>query len=1266
MLRRARSALLLSLWIPVLAIQTAHGQSLRPQAHPNHYIILVDAAVESSMAGERRHIYETVLLERLASALYRRGLGPSVPAYDPQQDYLTLYHFGVVTGDATTAYTRLAQYDLLTDYVHPIFSRQKGVGIDQLKGGLFPEQTYQYTILTWAKQLALYRSRPERPDAQLQRTFIVMIHDGRPNEHTVRGEMGMVRNWAGPNYPRYLELIESIDRDYHFTDGGGSQAPAWSEEVSTDLAGAKQLFFMEAYEVVSVARAEWEAQANRLRPLDELAFNWTQESGDSPRGVLSAAPTGGLAAWLRAAQAAEVSLQAAGGDETKVAEARESLPPRVETPVTFQGALTCEPRTFEALLRARVRRDDPMLGGRTVEYEHRSSVVTPPTLYCSGRFAVWATLVAVAGLMALMALGYYLYYRRMRATHLELLIPGLRPPLRLERVGRRHGYTAVVPQEGLEALSLRLPGRLKQRLLYRGATVTFAAEGVEAPLRWSGRNGPAELRLPQPPGLVPAYWSRLPAGPSTVTLSFRQKKKRADVVLTYPRALADSDLRSPTMHENSVYVALDLGSESMAAYYEDLHGHYGMIEMQKLAKKLPIGTGEWNPELLPEAENGNVSPRLWNRITFRDNAQPTVLEDDHARLHFVLPPDGEPDEQEVALETYNQSLFNFFHGSGGWPLYQKVMPNPKILFQQQVSDIMMPPVVRVRARGGGEVRLEPETLIKHLTLQVINNFVLNSAELSRFERRNINLTITVPNVYSLPHAESIREFVRENIPELASVEVLSESDAVTFYALKGPDDKRDDAQMLRFKDAWIKELKRSNAACFVTMDVGKGTTDLSCILVQEPPSQGILSRLKRGEAGGENASRRRHTVQGKTGKTSGGTYLNYLFARHYDARLAEVIANIPPGTFDFPPCGLLKRTTLTVLLSPQAKSASALEALIDSVKRSMTDDYGIDETKLTLERQRELAAKVIDEILTGIDPSWATSDKRAAYEAFRAEAIAALLLPPVLALQEKPGLLQRLAARLRKRRRGAAPAAAPAVLDPSAPSPSALTVELKRSLEGYVRENVGDLLESLNLLVKDHQELSGDHVGIDSSAFFILSGQGSLFKPLRAAVVSWCEAKSIGPEQRLMLKGVDSKVACSMGVINFWLNQMQTVNAKELHGTYGCMDFGTHTFTPFDMNEVNSKGESTVPCKTTTWYHIVYTPRSSRELEDRESQPRLNDGSTAKIGFLEGKTDFTLKYDPERLQLSINGKPLTISSFGQADSSIYTKVWPEILEPSGN
>lgn len=1253
---RTRRVLLLSLWLCAAGTQGARGQGLRPLPHPNHYIILVDAAVPNARAEARRQLYEATLFEHLAQPLYRDGFAPAIPPYDPQQDYLTLQHFGVVTGDATTAYTRLAGHDLLTDFVHPIISREKGVEAGRLRERLRPSQTYQYTLLTWAKQLALHRSSPRDPNEPVHRTFIIMVHDGRPNEHSVMAEMEMVRRWSGDRYQTYARLVESVDLNYRFTDGRGKEGMAWSASFGDQPAGGGQQFFIEAYEVVSGARAGWEAQASGLRPLKDLKMRWVADSGDPPRGTLTATLSEEFNAWARSADDSEVSL--AAGDEGELGSS-----PGLEVPVTLRGALTCQPPTFGTALRATLRRTDPLLGSRTVIYTHRQAVTGPQTLYCTRAFTAAAAALATVGALMLVGFAYVVYYRR-RATHFELLIPGLRAPLRVPRAGRRPGSVMVVPQEGLEALSLRLPGRFKQWLLYRGAEVTLLDQAGECPLRWLGRDGPSRLRLPLEAGLVPAYWNRPPRDSSTITFNLRQGRKSADVALTYPRALAESTTRSLTnMQENGVYVALDLGSESMAAYFEDTHDNRGMIKLQA-PEKLLRADGSQQFELLTENGDGGLvktSPRLWNRISFKDEAQPPEPGNDHATLRFFLPANGDSGGQKVSLEDYRRSLFNYFHTQGGWPPPYRVMPNPKILFQQQVTNVLSS--LRVVAKDkGGLVRLHPEMLIKHLTLQVINNFLLSSPELSRYDRRDINLTITIPNVYSLPHAESIKEFVRQNIPDLAGVEVLSESDAVTFYTLKAVDKERDHPDLIRFKRAWIRELRQSGAVCFVTIDVGKGTTDLSCILVQEPPpkSPGLLGRLL-GRAEGEepHARHRRHSVQGKTGKASGGTYLNYIFACYYDRRLAEVISRVPEGALPRPPFGLVRQTPFERLREEQVKAAAALEALVDSVKRNMTEDYAIDESRLSMEDQRKLAENVVDHILTGIDLNWKelSPGEKEPYLKFQAEAVEALLLPPRLVEPEPRRGRSLFGLRLKggPETEGPAPQTA-------GPRPSPQTAQLRRAIEGYVAENVDELLESLSNLVADHQSLSDDRRGIDGTSFVIVSGQGSQFKPLRAAIRGQCQKLGIVDDEHiLMLSGTDSKEACCKGVVNFWRNKMETVNPKELHGTYGCMDFLSGEFRAFDMRDLNAKGAATIRYDTASTYFVVFTPRSSRETEERP--PELNDGATARIGFLSEGSEFTLRYDPDRLELTINGGHLTIGNFGSADSSIYKKVWPELLEP---
>ncbi|MGH9426188.1 MAG: hypothetical protein ACRD2L_07790, partial [Terriglobia bacterium] len=346
---------------------------------------------------------------------------------------------GVVTGPMETAYERLQEYDLLKDFIHPIF--QGRIEEANLKAKLFPTQTYQYTILTWAKQLALHHSRSDSSKSIGHRTFMIMVHDGHPNDSSIKGEMGMVRWWAGAKYGQVESLVSSIDRDYQFTDGRGNQRPAWTEEVPGGVLAEAPRFFMEAYEVTSTAQAKWETQGIQLRPLDDLRLRWTKETGESPQGLLSATLNEEFADWIKSAEHSEVSLTAGSNGQLEV---RSGL----ETQVVFREALTCAPLTFDALLNVRLQRSDKWLGTRTVSYTHQQTVTAPPPLRCTAAFFVSVGFAALLGTLALLALAYYFYYR-FRATHLDIEIPGTLAPIRLDRRGQRKGRAPVVPQSGI-------------------------------------------------------------------------------------------------------------------------------------------------------------------------------------------------------------------------------------------------------------------------------------------------------------------------------------------------------------------------------------------------------------------------------------------------------------------------------------------------------------------------------------------------------------------------------------------------------------------------------------------------------------------------------------------------------------------------------------------------------------------------------------------------------------------------------------------------
>jgi hypothetical protein len=1219
---------LLAFLVCMLSCATlAAGQQIRPQAHPNHYLIVVDASGSTVNPENKRKLYESTLREKLASYLYEKGFGPLVPPYDPSVDRLSLVHFGIVPNGSAKRSSQLSDYSFSRDFIHGVFARTVGVDAEAFKQAVVSHQHYQNTILTWARQLALESTQPGDENEVNHRTFVIFVHDGKPNDNSVFAEIDMVRRDSTIDYNRVNPIIERIDLKYRFTNGEGKRVPAFSEEINNGSSYTR--LFIEAYEVVSTADEEF-MQKGKMAPLAELRWRSLDQTGDLPRATLAARITSEFEEWTRSAKRVDFSLLSPPDQHINAG---------LEMPVTFSHALTCSPDDFKVLFRASLARSDRLLGTRTLDYESVQTIRGPVPTRCTQVFLWSAIFLALAVLALLAACGYYVRHRWF-ATHLSIQIPGTMKPLRLERSGTCEGYVPMTPQRELEACSLRLPHRFIQRIFYRNARITLIS--AEQIARWGGIDGPTELNLPFAKAqLVPAVWRELPQTDVQIEVHLRQGSRTSSVFLKYPRALAEEIKGRVQMDEKiEVYVSLDLGSESMAAYYEERYGDRGdMIQLQTYGPYLYDGDRGAETNVL--LQDGNkTSPRLWNRISLKERAQPHEPGDDHAVLEFIGSPyDEKKAPHLVQPDEYKKSLFRFFHVTGDWPPKEHVLPNPKILFQQQVVDVLKR--LSVAANDGTSVDLKSDMLVKHLTVQVIKNFLLSSPQLQAYSPEQIHLTLTVPNVYSLPHAKSIKEFVIHSLPRLGKVKVLSESDAVAYYALRGIVAKRDSSDLQRFKENWQRELKAADKLCIVTLDVGKGTTDLSCILVENPPKPKWFAGLFPKTPPEKTDKRRRHSVQAQTGKSTGGNYLSHIFARYYEECLNEAFANGKFGEGK-PPFGFIRQAVSHAPV--QREVVSHLERLIGQVKSSMTEDLRIESAPPD---EAEIVGTIVDRIITALfQTEKRTPEEEQELSQFRADLINKLTFP-LLPPQQRTGLRQKLFHRSSEGTVAQTSIALECLLD---------------KIEKYLKANVDDLFGSLEALVKEHQAFKSEGVDIDQSAFVIISGQASQFRPLRAAVDRVCKQKfGIDVDNHVLrISGVEAKLACAKGAVNFWKDNMRVVNAEELHGTYGCLSFSDGQFFPFNMKNIKGGGSDSVTVDIETLHYIVFTPRPLVDFD--EEPPKMTDGATALLTMFEDSSEFTLNYDPDTLTLRVNGTSISPSSFGSVDSSISEMVWPEILE----
>jgi len=670
--------------------------------------------------------------------------------------------------------------------------------------------------------------------------------------------------------------------------------------------------------------------------------------------------------------------------------------------------------------------------------------------------------------------------------------------------------------------------------------------------------------------------------------------------------------------EIQYYVALDLGSESMAAYYESRRTDAGgMIHLQAHAAEL---LGQASPELLKE--NGKPSPRLRTRIGLEDGRQPYPLPLSHALLDFL-------DTESRRLDGYGESLFSYFY-LPDQEFGRTILPNPKIPFQEGGAGV----VPRVVASGSSEpVRHPPEQLLAHLTVQVLRNLVLRSPELRHVAPKELHLVLTVPNVYSLVHVKDLVDFIKANAG-VGDVSFLYESDAVSYLLLDAP--RGGGLEDLEAFKQRLRGRRNQQALRIATIDIGRGTTDLSLVEIQVPLR---TSKVAGGAAPAAGSDQRQHFVFARTGKSDGGNRLSYLFAEYYEEIVRQALASHQKT----PPFSFLK--VKGTVGARQAFSLTALEDLIEEIKIHITKDF-----RLTLPEteQLELIDKLVDHLMRGLDTTWDgngnASDPglRELYAELRRD----LFLPG-----ELPRNLRGWLSSMRR----------------SGGAREERLVRLREGLESYVKRNVVQLIDELADMAKKREGLSRRKETLDKdNTFVVVAGQASQFAPVADAIREHLAKEYNLPVGNIhFLRSTDAKEACCRGAVHFLRAKVNLANPEELHGIYGFLNAAPmnqeDTFKPADMSLIRSGGECMVAFNALSEFWLIFSPRVEVE-PDR--LPQLHDGTTAVIRSFEGAR-FKVRYDPDRLALYVNDEEVRVlATYGNINESIYPKIWPEVLRPS--
>jgi len=666
------------------------------------------------------------------------------------------------------------------------------------------------------------------------------------------------------------------------------------------------------------------------------------------------------------------------------------------------------------------------------------------------------------------------------------------------------------------------------------------------------------------------------------------------------------------------YVSLDLGSDSMAAFVEELASPPGrLVPLQEPYKTFP---DHKSFDLL--LDGTDPSRRLQTRIYLDDPLDSKTLPPNHADASFINKLGAYVGDDDDA------SIFHFFSAiDAGRP----AMPNPKLIFQTGCQKAV--PFLSVKD-SADKVQFDPAVLLQDVTVQVINNFVLKSSALRSVPIDAIHLVLTIPNVYSTTHSRQIESFVKQHV-QVGAVSVVYESDALAYYMLE-PNAAPHTRQ---FCDTVVQPQKRDHAL-ILTLDIGRGTTDLSLLRIQaKRPGQ----------------QQEQHSVLARTGVCSGGQALTYVLAQYFNERLLTTYAAAQAKPlYDFTSHSEQHRHL-------QSRTNRYLERYIEAIKRSIQADY-----TLSLDDKDE--KDLIDELFKFLPEA---ESGKPDIDELRRLARPHFQLPRDL--KDPAGTGKRWWRRAlnyigRRQRRS---------------NPAVGHIEkLVREIEQYVRENVNDMLEDLKTMAaeREKQQLPGRKtrrisVLPPNDTFVIVAGQAAQFKPIRAAIERWVKGKLARNKVHFVADEAaadEAKVACCKGAVALLKKQPLLVNSDEFFGTYGFWSaippLKGPPFLRVNTVELVNNSKTTVSEFTKGLYYFVYVSRAVETNNHQNARkpysPEPLDGYTSVLTWIDqAPPNVEVEFDRATQLLTVGGQTMyAINTHGYVNAEIQKKVWPIIVK----
>lgn len=506
---------------------------LENKKHPNHYILLIDATGSTVDQNPKVGKYKDLLSNTLMEALYEKGVGGFIPVYDPEVDYLSLFHFGVVK-EENQPYKFLENYDLPGDYIHSQFTRESQVFRTVLVPSLWPEQFYRLTLLLWSKKLALATLLDKPFDMENNRTFMIVVHDGIVNNGIPEAEIEMARSWGGEEkIPEVEKLIQQVDKSYIFSSGRDKNG----KPVTKVFRENHGTYFIEGYEVLSKEQLQMEEELNTTPPFVSTALEWVKETGANPQGRVEVTYDRGFLDLLKASP---TSTSLTFRHRETQWEHQEEPKTAMDFLVIMDEPLGCQPLDCRLSLDVTLNTADPLLGKREFYYHYDRPVKTPVPFKCKAGYVIQWGLVILAVIIFLL-LAYKFCYFRYFTTQIRIKFPSLGIPVTIKRTGGRLARTPIHPTQGGIAFWIMLPKKWRQKIFYKDARIDLDPGGDHCFYLLHNSKKLNVIHLPINERKIGIYWEKIESEPVKRKIVFSQGKQNVEITLAFPKGIAQEN-----------------------------------------------------------------------------------------------------------------------------------------------------------------------------------------------------------------------------------------------------------------------------------------------------------------------------------------------------------------------------------------------------------------------------------------------------------------------------------------------------------------------------------------------------------------------------------------------------------------------------------------------------------------------------------------------------------------------------------------------------